>query len=117
MSTVAPRSLQCKAARNITPTQPCRPASANGQLARVAALLRERRISGLSSLEAIQLGILRLPNRISELRARGWQIASKREANECLRYFLVSEPTSSSYEQRTRELRDQAMPLFAGDRA
>lgn len=98
------------------PTKPRRPTSADGQLARVASLLRERRTRGLSSLEAISLGILRLPNRISELRARGWQISSKREATDCLRYFLVSEaatPAPSNYAQRTRQIEAKEMPLFA----
>lgn len=102
--------------KSLRPSKPRRPSSANGQLAQVISLLRERRTRGLSSREAIELGILRLPNRICELRARGWQISSKREATDCLRYFLVSEPaipTPSNYAQRTRDLRDRALPLFS----
>lgn len=100
------------------PVRPQRPASADGQLARVAALLRERRTRGLSSREAVDLGILRLPNRICELRARGWIISSKREAvTDCLRYFLVSEPIPpvSNYAERTHKIEREAAPLFAGE--
>lgn len=119
MSTVAPRSLECKAARNITPTQPCRPASANGQLARVAALLRERRTRGLSSREAIELGILRLPNRVSELRKINFVIEGRAEAGGVMRYWLRSEPENpkplaASYGERTRQIEAEALPLFAG---
>jgi len=98
------------------PARPRRPKSANGQLARVAQLLRERRTRGLSSIEAIELGILRLPNRIGEWRQRGWIIRSTREATDCFRYFLVSEPATaapSSYAQRTREIERETLPLFA----
>lgn len=108
---------QRQSGNSLRPTKPRRPASADGQLARVAGLLRERRTRGLSSREAIELGILRLPNRICELRARGWQISSKREATDCLRYFLASEPITpapSSYAERTREIECEALPLFAG---
>lgn len=96
--------------------RPRRPASVDSQLARVATLLRERGTQGLSSLEAIRLNILRLPNRIGELRALGWKISSKREPSECLRYFLVSEPATqapSNYTERTRQIEREAMPLFA----
>lgn len=108
---------QRQSGNSFRPTKPHRPASADGQLARVASLLRERRTRGLSSREAIELGILRLPNRICELRARGWQISSKREATDCLRYFLVSEaatPAPSNYADRTRQIEAEALPLFAG---
>jgi len=97
--------------------KPRRPASADGQLARVALLLRERRAHGVSSREAIDLGILRLPNRICELRKRGWVISSKREATDCLRYFLVSEPSISNYAGRTRAIEREAMPLFSSQAA
>lgn len=103
--------------KTLSPTRPHRPGAADGQLARIASLLRERRTAGISSLEAIELGILRLPNRIGELRKAGWVISSKREATDCLRYFLVSEPAGpapSNYAVRTREIEREAMPLFAG---
>ncbi|MGH9561985.1 MAG: helix-turn-helix domain-containing protein [Terracidiphilus sp.] len=102
---------------SLSPRKPRRPKSAAGQLARVAALLRERRTRGLSSIEAIEFGILRLPNRIGELRKSGWTISSKREPTDCLRYFVVSEPAGSAppdYEQRTRQIDREALPLFAG---
>ena len=102
---------------NGRPARPRRPKSANGQLARVAEFLREHRTRGLPSIEAIELGILRLPNRVSELRKLGWVISSKREPTECLRYFLLSEPAtpiSSSYAQRSREIEREVMPLFSG---
>jgi len=100
-----------------SPARPRRPKSANGQLARAAQFLRERRTLGFSTTEAIDLGILRLANRICELRKSGWASSSKREPTECLRYFLVSEPTAaapSSYAQRTSELQAKVLPLFAG---
>lgn len=80
-------------------------------------MLRERRTRGLSSLEAIELGILRLPNRVGELRKLGWTISSKREPTDCLWYFLVREPAAqplSSYAERERAEHDAAVPLFAG---
>lgn len=72
------------------------PPLAANQRETVADLLRLRRIEGLDSVEAIRRNILRLPNRISELRKRGWVIRQVREANRVMRYFLVSEPDDNS---------------------
>jgi len=77
----------------------------------------ERATRSRRRIPAIELGILRLPNRVSELRKLGWVISSKREPTECLRYFLLSEPAtpiSSSYAQRSREIEREVMPLFSG---
>jgi hypothetical protein len=108
---------QSQYGNSLRPSRPRRPKSAKGQLARVGALLKERRTRGLSSTEAIGLGILRLPNRICELRRLGWRISSKREATDCLRYFLVSDGTAavpSSYVERTRQIEREGAPLFGG---
>jgi len=87
----------------------------------VLRLLRERRRIGLSSVEAVAFQILRLPNRISEIRKRGWIIQSKRERCGCLRYWLVAEPESPKplpvYEERTRAIEAEVAPLFVGVRS
>jgi len=83
-------------------------------------LLRKRGTQGLSSLEALRYSIMRLPNRIGELRAQGFQIASRSEPNGCRRYFLRSEPCHSkplrTYAERSREIEAAALPLFSGVR-
>ena len=109
------------------------PESIAGQQALALQLFRERRTEGLSSLEAIRLQILRLPNRVSELRKRDFVFRSLRERNGCLRYWLVSEPLpadthsapkssqasasppaeSISCAEETERLRGESMPLFA----
>ena len=74
----------------------------------------------MSSVEAVAFQILRLPNRISEIRRRGWVIRSKRERCGCLRYWLVAELESPkplpTYAERSRELEATAVPLFSGVR-
>ena len=83
----------------------------------VLQLLRKRGTEGLSSLEALNFAIMRLPNRVSEARKMGYVIDGRPEAGGVMRYFLRSEPKNPrpllSYAARTRELEAKAAPLFA----
>lgn len=110
--TVPPTSAECN------PSETHAPPSAGGQRELVLRLLRERGSAGLSSLEALRFAIMRLPNRVCELRAQGFQIASRSEPNGCRRYFLRSEPRDPkplpTYAERSRQLEAAALPLFEG---
>lgn len=98
------------------PSETPPPPNAGNQRGVVLQLLRKRGSQGLSSLEALRYAIMRLPNRIGELRAQGFQIASRSEPNGCRRYFLRSEPRDPkplpSYAERSRQLEAAALPLF-----
>lgn len=96
------------------PIMPRPPASNTGQRARVTHLLRERGSQGLASIQAIQFGILRLPNRISELRKQGFEITGRAAPSGVMTYRLVSEPSSvlplRSYSRKPRQ---SELSLFA----
>ncbi|HVB85103.1 MAG TPA: helix-turn-helix domain-containing protein [Candidatus Dormibacteraeota bacterium] len=83
----------------------------------VLQLLRKRGTEGFSSLEALNFAIMRLPNRVCELRKTGSVIDGRPEAGGVMRYFLRSEPKNPrpllSYAERTWELEAKAAPLFA----
>jgi len=96
------------------PARPHPPRSITGQRALVLRLLRERS-AGLSSVEAIEFSILRLPNRVSELRAQGFQIAGRAAPSGVMTYRLLAEPASPlpprSHRRKGRPLQSS---LFEG---
>jgi hypothetical protein len=102
--------LSNRAGRRPAETLPARPRptrSITGQRARVLQLLRER-LAGFSSVQAIEFGILRLPNKISEPRRQGFQIAGRPAASGVMTYFLLAEPKSvlplRSYSRKSRPM-------------
>lgn len=57
-------------------------------------------------------------SRVADLRARGFKIETTREGAGVWRYRIAADTrkpeAESEYNRKSRELRDQAMPLFAG---
>lgn len=76
------------------------------QISRLAAILRIQGSNGLGSVEGRSAGgMLQLPARIFDLKARGWNILAIRESTwgadglkhpNTVRYFLISEPEAAS---------------------
>jgi hypothetical protein len=82
-------------------------------------LLRERGRAGVTNLE-LNTVCFRYGARIWELRKQGFAVETRREGDSVFRFVLHTEPQAPreipTYEQRTRELHAEAMPLFAGVR-
>ncbi|WP_316887431.1 helix-turn-helix domain-containing protein [Ralstonia flatus] len=76
----------------------------SAQISRLAAILRVQGSYGLGSVEGRTAGgMLQLPARIFDLRARGWEILAVRESTwgadglrhpRTVRYFVISEPSA-----------------------
>lgn len=88
---------------------------------RILALLQERGPAGVSNLELYSI-CLRPPSRICELRKLGHRIRTIRENKNRFSFVLVSKPDRRSTSNGVpdyaatmeRDLRDAALPLFAG---
>lgn len=87
------------------------------QRERILELLRERGPAGATNFELNATCCMRFGSRIRELRKMGFSIRTIREGESEFRFVLVAEPQEpkpliSKYNQHTRELHDQVMPLF-----